>query len=216
VDRSSPEEPYSLFLLSIDTAERKRLTFPPAQSPGDSAPRFSSDGKTVAFIRQNNTELNDLYLVPITGGDPKRLTFDNQKILGLDWVPDGREIIFSSDRVGVRTLWRIAASGGKPTLLAGVGENAALPTVSHHGNRLAYTQGFFEANIWRLDVMASDQKRGPPVKLIASTREDEGAQYSPDCRKIVFGSGRSGRDEIWICDSDGHNPVQLTFGSIQA
>ncbi len=124
--------------------------------------------------------------------------------------------MFSSDRIGVRTLWRIAASGGSPQQLTGIGEGAFLPSVSRQGNRLAYVQNVFDPNIWRLNGISSDRKRGPPVKLIASTREDEGAQYSPDGKKIAFQSDRSGRYEIWVCESDGRNTVQLTFDSNMA
>ena len=47
--------------------------------------------------------------------------------------------------------------------------------------------------------------------MIASTRNEAAALYSPDGRKIVFNSDRSGQFEIWKCDSDGTNAVQLTF-----
>jgi Tol biopolymer transport system component len=48
------------------------------------------------------------------------------------------------------------------------------------------------------------------VKLITSTKFDHGAQYSPDGRKIVFISRRSGYPEIWVADSDGSNSTRLT------
>jgi len=48
------------------------------------------------------------------------------------------------------------------------------------------------------------------VKLIASTHRDTDPQYSPDGSKIVFSSNRSGNAEIWMCNSDGSSPVQLT------
>jgi Periplasmic component of the Tol biopolymer transport system len=51
---------------------------------------------------------------------------------------------------------------------------------------------------------------GRTVKLIASTRREIQPQYSPDGSKIVFASDRSGATEIWICNGDGSNPVQLT------
>jgi Tol biopolymer transport system component len=47
-------------------------------------------------------------------------------------------------------------------------------------------------------------------QLIASTLEENGPQYSPDGKRIVFASRRSGSFEIWICDADGRNPRQLT------
>jgi Tol biopolymer transport system component len=51
---------------------------------------------------------------------------------------------------------------------------------------------------------------GRAVKLIASTRAEFQPQYSPDRSKIVFASDRSGPTEIWSCNGDGSNPVQLT------
>jgi Tol biopolymer transport system component len=45
--------------------------------------------------------------------------------------------------------------------------------------------------------------------LIASTQDDEEAQFSPDGKKIVFYSARSGNHAIWVCDRDGLNPVEL-------
>ena len=48
------------------------------------------------------------------------------------------------------------------------------------------------------------------MKLISSTRVDTEAQFSPDGKKIVFSSNRTGSFEIWICDSDGSNAQPLT------
>jgi serine/threonine protein kinase len=52
-DRSSADEPLSLFLLSIETGEKRRLTFPLAGGPydGDGAPAFSPDGRSIVFVR---------------------------------------------------------------------------------------------------------------------------------------------------------------------
>jgi Tol biopolymer transport system component len=52
-----------------------------------------------------------------------------------------------------------------------------------------------------------------PRKWIASTVYDVAGEYSPDGKRIVFASNRSGPREIWVCDADGRNAVQLThFG----
>jgi Tol biopolymer transport system component len=56
-------------------------------------------------------------------------------------------------------------------------------------------------------------ERNSSTKLISSSGSQISPQYSPDGKKIVFMSDRSGNQEIWVCDSDGLNPVQLTsFG----
>ena len=144
-------------------------------------------------------------------GEPKRLTFENQVTFRPVWTSEGREIIFSSGPFLSPNLFRIAASGsGKPQRLAGVGEDGSEAAISHRTQRLVYTRELIDVNIWRLEVPGPHGKISSPMKLISSTRVDEDAQFSPDGKKIVFNSNRTGSFEIWICDSDGSNAQQLT------
>jgi Tol biopolymer transport system component len=158
--------------------------------------------------------------MPAAGGDVKRLTFDRTSMGfgagingGVSWTADGREIVFASSRGGsISHLWRVPVSGGEPVRVEGVGSLAAAPAVSPRGGKLAYTQIYSDLNIWRLPI-GEDGKAGPPMKFISSTLTDDSPDYSPDGRRIVFASTRSGSYEIWVCDADGANPVQLTnFG----
>src|SRR5262245_18516349 len=113
-DKDSATEPYSIFLLTVETGEKRRLTSPPAGSIGDECPAFSPDGKSLAFARMLGVGTKDIYIVPVGGGEPKRLTFDDTQTLGLTWTPDGREIVFSSNRNGSVELWRVPIAGGAP------------------------------------------------------------------------------------------------------
>jgi Tol biopolymer transport system component len=72
-----------------------------------------------------------------------------------------------------------------------------------------YARWTWDQDIWRTEIIRKG-KTGPAVKLIASTRREVQPQYSPDGSKIVFASDRSGPHEIWMCNGDGSNPVQLT------
>jgi Tol biopolymer transport system component/serine/threonine protein kinase len=209
----SPQESPGLFLLSVDTLEKRRLTSTSEQYLGDGYPVFSPDGQTLAFIRQSSELVMDIYLVPVSGGEPRRLTFDDRQLWGLDWTPDGREIVFSSMRGGGCSLWRIPAIGGIPEPLAVGGDFAQFPSISREGNRLAYTQTIFDANIWKFEVSDSMGKTTSPTEVISSTRDDHGPQISPDGKRIAFDSARSGSYEVWMCEADGSNPIQLTsFG----
>jgi serine/threonine protein kinase len=207
-----PHEPVGIFLLAVKERTLRRLTTPPVFST-DNFPAFSPDGRSVAFARWNAGSRysgSAIYRLPVTGGKPQRLTFENMRIMGLAWTPDSREIIFSATASGKRTqLWRIPASGGRPQPLAGVGDNVLSPAVSSRGRRLAYTKVLDDWNIWRLKIPAADE-RHPPMKLIYSTQAEDSPQYSPDGKRIAFSSNRSGSYEIWICDSEGKNPAPVT------
>jgi Tol biopolymer transport system component len=112
-------------------------------------------------------------------------------------------------------LWRLPLGAPEKLQRVGAGENGVHPSVARQGQRLAFTDQFTDSNIWRIETSKSGREgtHSPPVKLIASTRADHSPKYSPDGSRIVFNSDRSGREEIWRCDSNGANLVQLThFG----
>jgi len=210
----SPGQPYQISLLATDSTEKHTLTSPPAQSTGDDLGVFSPDGQTLAFERISNDGVSaDIYLQPLTGGEPRRLTFDNVNPRGLVWTADGREIVFSSKRAGPDSLWRISASGGAPERLALGGDNALYPSISSQGHRLAYVtwKGSIDENIYRIALLGSSNRWSSPTKFISSTQRDTNAQFSPDGKRITFESSRAGNYEIWVSDSDGSNPVQVTF-----
>jgi Tol biopolymer transport system component/DNA-binding winged helix-turn-helix (wHTH) protein len=208
-DKNSQEEPFSIFLLSIETGEKQRLTAPPVGTVGDSYPAFSPDGKTLAFMRSSSSATTDLFLLPLSGGKPQQLTFDNTSVYGLAWTADGKEIVFASRRgSSLFNLWRVAVSGGTPERLPTIGQNVVSPAISPQGNYLSYTQALDETNIWRM-ALDSSGKGGAATSLISSTLADNGPDYSPDGQKIVFASNRSGEFGLWVCDRNGANPMPL-------
>jgi Tol biopolymer transport system component len=95
-----------------------------------------------------------------------------------------------------------------PEPIAAVGQGVGGLTL--RGNRLAYEQFALDRNIWQLDLKGSKSLDQGPVPVITSTRNDDSPQFSPDGKKIVFASTRSGTSEIWLCDRDGQNSFQLT------
>jgi Tol biopolymer transport system component len=218
VSRNSPDGPSGIVLLTLDGGVVRQLTSPPPGAVGDFFPAFSPDGQQLAFIHHPGTQVSDVYVIPITGGEPQRLTFNNLFLNGsLAWTSDGREIVFSSTHGGLPTLWRVRATGGRLRRVIGSGEYAVQPTISRTGNRLAYVNRRIDTNIWRAPGPLSTSPPSAPTQVVASTREESSPQYSPDGNRIVFVSDRSGSREIWVCDSDGSNSVQLTkFGGSHA
>lgn len=212
VDKNSSAEPSAIFLLSLANSERRKLTSPPAGTTGDYYPAFSPDGKQLAFARAVSFAATDLYVMPLPGGEPRRLTHDGLTIEGLTWTADSREIVFSSRRGGsINSLWRVAAAGGNPERVITIGKDAIGPAISLRGNRLAYTQQLDDMNIWSIALDAAGRATSK-TRIIASTFRDSDPDYSPDGSKIAFMSGRSGGFGIWVCNSDGANPRLLFDG----
>jgi Tol biopolymer transport system component/DNA-binding winged helix-turn-helix (wHTH) protein len=209
-DKSSAHEPFRIAVLSPETGERRWVSAPPASTIGDLSPAFSPDGKKLAFVHVSSAVVEDIYVMPTNGGAPQRLTFDNALINNLTWTADGREIVFSARRNLAQGLWKIPVAGGKPEWIAEAGSGVFYPVVAPHGNRIAYSQVASDINLWQVDLTSPGKASRSLRKLVASTQAEIGPQYSPDGNKIVFVSNRSGSYEIWMCDREGGNQVQLT------
>ncbi len=214
-DKSSPGEPYSILLIAVETFDLRRLTSPPAGIFGDTTPAFSPDSHYLAFVRQSGDMLtSELYLEAVNGGELKQLTFDNRRIIGFDWTADGKDLILSSNRTGSFNLWRISASGGELHPMSVGLENALDPSISRQGDRLAYTQILADKNIYKIELRNTKSHPAVLLKGIASSRVDRNPKLFADGKRLVFESNRTGSYEIWVADSDGSNPQQLTsFGS---
>ena len=185
VGRDSPREPYGIFLLSVETGEKRRLTQPRVSTGLDLLPDFSPDGQKVAFVRSTASKVQEIYVVRVTGGQPERVTDLGASIGGLAWTSDGREIIFSAGLQAGGALYRIPASGGKPRQVAAAGGASGKPALAPQARRLAYARVVSDSNIWRIDL-ASAGVRKPMRPLIASTRIDASGRFSPDGKTDRF------------------------------
>ncbi len=213
-DKTSAEKPFSLFLVSLETGERRPLTTPPASIIGDCSPAFSPDGRQVAFVRVLSAVVSEVNLVSADGGEPKRLTFDGAGADTLAWTSNGRELVYSSRHSGKSRLMKLPVEGGTPQWLAACGNEARYPAFSPHGNRLAWRQNTDNEDIFRISLKSNGSTAAPfsglPSAVIASTAKEVSPRYSPDGKKIAFVSTRSGSEEIWVCGSAGENPTCLT------
>ena len=121
---------------------------------------------------------------------------------GIAWTADGKSLIF-----GGLALYRVSRKGGTPEALV----NSAIygnPTI--RGNRLVFSEYHWNKAIWSVSLNANGEAVGKPVQILDSTRDQDGPAFSPDGKRLVFGSQRSGFTEIWRADADGNNILQLT------
>jgi Tol biopolymer transport system component len=209
----------SLFVITIETGQKRRLTWPPEPSIGDGWPAVSADGRTVAFARYSQDTSANIYTVPVAGGDPHQVTADKASIFGLTWTLDA-DLVFSSDRGGGPRLWRVSTKTSREAKVAAfdiTGEDARFPSIPRAATggraRLAYQRVVEDLDIRRVEVAGEGAPQhgfGSSRPFIASTKSEDHPAYSPDGTRIAFVSRRSGTHEIWLCANDASNPVRLT------
>jgi len=212
-------EPPGLFLLSLESGEKRRLTSAPG-AVGDWDPALSADGRTLAFTRQLDLGKSDIHLLPLSNdlaaqGSPQRVTFDNRGAASPTWTSGGDEVLFSQGSwLSERQMWRLAvgsrASSASPRRQVSVGADATNLTFSRSSRRLVFSRKQHDSNVYRVELRGPAGPVGEPERLIASTRLDHAAEYSPKGDTIAFVSTRSGSEEIWLSNADGSNPRQLT------
>lgn len=210
VDRESSQSPLAIYLLDLQTNQRRRVTSPPANTLGDSVAVFSPDGRSVAFVRTLSLAIQDIWIVDLKDGKERQLTNDRRRIHGLVWNPHDGKLVFSSSRHSSSRLWRISPNRGGPEALPGIGDQAGFLALSHSGNRLAFTRTVLDTNVWRYRMPDKPGQPAEGASLMPSTRHEQGPRYSPDGARIAFTSNRSGSLEIWVADGDGVNLNQLT------
>ncbi|UCE17547.1 MAG: S9 family peptidase [Gemmatimonadota bacterium] len=82
-----------IWLVPIDSGEPIQLTTSPE---GDSHPRWSPDGKSIAFI-SSRTGTSQVWMIPADGGEAKQMTTISTGASGVEWSPDGKHLLFTSE-----------------------------------------------------------------------------------------------------------------------
>ncbi len=106
-----------LWLVSRDGGEAIKISSPPGV---ESFPKFSPDGKTIAFTG-NYDGNRDVYTIPVMGGVPMRLTEHGYQDRVVDWTPDGKNVLFASSRESGKArfnqFYTISPTGGAASKL---------------------------------------------------------------------------------------------------
>ncbi|MBK8021153.1 MAG: S9 family peptidase [Chloroflexi bacterium] len=93
VDPDKEKEFAAIWMLTLATGESRQFTSGTAR---DSSPRWSPDGKQIAFLSSRG-EKPQIYVIPVNGGESRSLTSVKQGVAGAPvWSPDGTQIAFTS------------------------------------------------------------------------------------------------------------------------
>jgi dipeptidyl aminopeptidase/acylaminoacyl peptidase len=113
-----------------------------------SDPQLSPDGKRIAFVvteadLDRNKLTPHLWLVPVTGGEPRQLTSGPQSDSRPRWSPDSRELAFISTRSGTSQVWILPLEGGEAGELTSISTGADGVTWAAHGEKLLFTSDVY-------------------------------------------------------------------------
>jgi Tol biopolymer transport system component/DNA-binding winged helix-turn-helix (wHTH) protein len=168
-------------------------------------PRFSPDGRRIAFISCRVGSSTDVWIVDAGGGEARPVTLGPGAGLP-DWFPDGERIAFFTRREGKPGIWAINLQDHAQRLLFAL-EDGMWPTrLSPDGKLLAYTR---ETPAEGLATFVAPLEGGPPRRL---TPPDVNASYpcwSPDGRTIALQLARGPDWQLATVPATGGNPVVL-------
>jgi Tol biopolymer transport system component len=207
MDSEPPDTAPSLFRVVLDTGEKHQITRAEGTGTGDWCPAFSPDGRRLAFLHNSGSRrLSPLYVVSVdASGLPtasaKNVETDASGFTDFDWSGDGRSLVASTPF----GLVKVSTSGGPVEPLPF--PDGIQPTCARRGTGLIYVEPFHDTDIFRIPGPGAP---GAVTNLISSTRAEMGPQYSSDGKRIAFTSNRTGAEEVWVADSEGHNLQQIT------
>jgi Tol biopolymer transport system component/DNA-binding winged helix-turn-helix (wHTH) protein len=212
-DAASPTN--GIHLIPLQGGEPRAITRP--KTPGtDRSPAFSPDGHRLAYASCGDlhsdchVQVVDLDSTFGEVGSPRQLTGPLRMLRGsIAWSRDGTFLIFNAEEDQLNYLWRVGVHGDRPPERIEVaGANALFPSITHAGNRLAFTRVVHDLDVYRFEP-------GRPAQPVARSSVFDGSpQFSPDGRRIAFCSLRSGEAmEVWVANADGSAAEQLTHGA---
>jgi len=181
--------------------DRKGTTQSISTIPAFGIARVSPEGQRIA-VEITGSDRTDLWVYDLPGGSRTRLTFeaDNQHPV---WSPDGRQILFESNRVPPYNVYVISADGtGEPRQITH--RSRSVYGACWSGRIVAFetkvpTTGF---DIWMMDI--EDEKTARP--FLNSRFDERSPSLSPDGRWIAYITDESGRSEVYVQPFPGPGP----------
>lgn len=198
----------SLYLVPSSGGEPRRLTF---GEYSDALPRWSPDGKTLAFVSDRHEEKSQIHLLPMEGGEAHRLTNLDGSVTAVEWSPDGKQLVMvyrplSEEQKARREAKKKNKTDKRPAFKVHT-------TLHYKEDGMGYLFDMY-AHLYLVDVETGEVKQ-----ITKGETNDMQPVFSPDGETIAFASNRMddpemNPDNIDVClvPTTGGEVTRLTPG----
>jgi dipeptidyl aminopeptidase/acylaminoacyl peptidase len=208
----------NIFSALPDGSGLTRLTTDPRD---DAQAAWSPDGRRIAFRSRRDGQF-EVYVMGAAGSDQTRLTTtltgtatNPPSSTQPSWSPDGRRLLFRSNRDGDYDIWVMDADGSDVEQVLNDPGDERYPGFSPDGRKIVFrSDRDGDPEIFVMDANGTNI-----VQLTSNDLFDSAPAWSPDGTQIAFERAVSETGpghptyEIWVMDADGFNQRQLTVNS---
>jgi Tol biopolymer transport system component len=201
---------FDILSANDDGSEVTRLT---DRAVWEGSPSWSPDRCRIVYSAVTDAKnafdkntLEDIYIMDADGKNRSRLTNTEEDDREPDWSPDGKKIVFMSERDKNREIYVMTTRGTEQVRLTKSKPDDENPHWSPNNDRIVFSShrdGNWE--VYLMDIDGSNL-----INLTMNTADDKDSAWSPDGSQIAFFSNRSGTNEIYIMNKDGSDVRQIT------
>ena len=170
-----------VFTVATDRGEVQRVT---ESFMRDSNPRWSPDGKWIAF-QSDRSGREEIWITDERGNNLKKLSDSDTEKSALEWAPDSKSLLFTASD---RKLYRVWLETGKTEALASSEVSSISgPQFSPDGAWISYTKADrnFRPHIYAIPASGGAERQIQREDLSSAT----GARWTPDGKKLIFIAG---------------------------